>query len=396
MKIGIIAEKFPPIVDGISVSVERIAMGLLDQNIDVCVATFDYQNFSDVKRMKPYVKKEFHKNRLNLYRIGPISEVMDLLKPGEMASERRNFTAFLEDICRKERFDILHAFFVVNSGFLSTFVSKRLNVPLIVSVRGNDVSRDIFNYNKFACIKWTLENATRITFVNSATYERTCDVFDIMDKSVVIRNSVQSSEITSLKKKGDDLAKTLKIPKDTKIIGYVGTLREKKGVQYLLEAFSQICEERNDITLLLVGDIIKPYDNRVFQDYIRDKKLANNVIITGFVPHEQVYLYLSIMDVICIPSIDDGMPNSLLEAMSIGKPVVASDFFSDILTSQKNALLFRTYDAKDLKNKILKILDNPDLGKRIGDMARALIKKDYKVGRECREYVQLYREILYE
>jgi len=146
---------------------------------------------------------------------------------------------------------------------------------------------------------------------------------------------------------------------------FVGRFVEKKGVPYLLQAFSKVREERPDVRLVLIGG--GPLEPQL-RDEVVELGISESVVFTGPLPHEEVIQHLHRADVACVTSIidsrgeTDGMPTVVLEAMAAGLRVVGTevDGIPDVLRDRENGWLARAADAADLAARLLEALEDPD------------------------------------
>ena len=179
------------------------------------------------------------------------------------------------------------------------------------------------------------------------------------EKITVIPNGVD--EILFKKIKNNNFKKENNIK--GKMVLFFGRFNPTKGPDKLVEAFKEILKERNDIALVMVGpdegvkekvkEMSKGYDRIIIKDPIRDKKK-----IAGMYQAADVYV---------LPSYREGMPLTLIEAMSCGVPIIASPVNGvPFEMKEPNNGYFVSYgDIKGLKEKILKILDNKEIAKKI-------------------------------
>jgi L-malate glycosyltransferase len=395
MKVAIIAEQFEYKMGGIARSVQRIANSLTKENVGVVVITFDYKDpeYFSSNLFKPEYNETNLKDNLKLIKIGPISKKVDILQPGFMASQKRNFFSILTKILEKERPDIIHSFYILKSGFMGVLAGKRLGIPCVVSVRGNDISRDIFDFSKFGAIKYTLDNANFITFVNDISYNDGKFLLKNDNYKIILNSCDITQKEVSLDEK-NNLKDELQIPKEKFIVGYCGAVREKKGVQYLIEAFKILSKRSNDFHLLIVGDFAKENEIDSYKKIIKENDFDKKITITGKVTPEKIVNYYNLMDVCCIPSINDGLSNSLLEALSLGIPTIVSEIFSGIVEDKKNSIVFESMNSRDLADKIRLLKDDPELRERISKEAIKFSKIKFDPAREAKEYREVYFNLL--
>lgn len=146
------------------------------------------------------------------------------------------------------------------------------------------------------------------------------------------------------------------------LIGAVGRMIPQKGFGYLLEAAAQLISIVPDLRVLLVGDgELRPR----LEERCRQLGLTQHVHFLG--AHPQPWRILANCDVVALPSTHEGLPLTGLEALAVGKPVVASQLHgtAEIIHSGHNGLLVPSRDARALADAILRLLRDPDLRERL-------------------------------
>lgn len=155
--------------------------------------------------------------------------------------------------------------------------------------------------------------------------------------------------------------RAVKLPPDRFVIGYCGRLSKEKDVVTLAAAFARLQQQYPKLELLIVGD----GNRRMITD-----KVTTNYHITGFV--EDVVPYLQAMDVFVLPSLTETSSLATMEAMAAGLPVVATYVgnIKNYIVDGKNGYLFPRGDVAFLENKLSRLIENPELRKAFGILAR--------------------------
>jgi len=176
------------------------------------------------------------------------------------------------------------------------------------------------------------------------------------------------------------------------VIGYIGGLRPEKNIGILVEAFGNILKSSYKIRakLIIIGD--GPVRNSL-EKLVDEYGLNDHVIFTGFVPN--AYRLLNAIDIYVLPSLSEGSPLSLIEAMTAGKAIIASNIpaIREIVEDGKEALLFDPQSPEQLKNVILKLYHNPELRRELGENARKKAKQ-YDINVVFPKIIEVYRQVL--
>lgn len=258
-----------------------------------------------------------------------------------------------------------------------------LKVPYIIWGRGTDVYHPSGDIRITA--KQILLNANGILALTDDMRIKLKTIYDT--EILVVPNGIDLG-------KYEDLIINFEKEKDRKDILFVGSLYPVKGVQYLIMAMGKILEEIPNARLILVGD---GGDRRRLESLSLKMGIQKSVQFVGKVPHQEVQKYMLQADVFVLPSLSEGFPNVILEAMACGLPIVASRIggIPDILTTNVNGYLVEVKDTEALANKILLLLKDVALRKKMSDNNKHLVKK-YSWDNVIFELERLYYDQLNE
>jgi glycosyltransferase involved in cell wall biosynthesis len=181
--------------------------------------------------------------------------------------------------------------------------------------------------------------------------------------------------------------------KTARVIGFAGELREKKGLRPLLSAYAQV-NKKHPAVLLLVGDVRAGEDQQSFEEFRLSHPDAQ-ITVTGFVSHRDLPVYYSLMDIFVQPSLRDGLPNSLLEAMACERAVVGTSVggIPDAVTDCENGRLVRTNDAVELADAMDELLNNETVRKKLGSAARQTILDKFTLQSELDGNLAVYHRL---
>ncbi|NIO06021.1 MAG: glycosyltransferase [Proteobacteria bacterium] len=289
----------------------------------------------------------------------------------------------LERAHLKYDFDLFHAFFIYPIGYVAALLARLYQKKLIVSIRGNDINQHIFSPEKVVFLQTALKQADCVTAVAGDLLVKAETLTPVMNKSRVIFNSVSlgNGSVGSV-----ELARL-----DGSVVGAVGLFKQSKGLPYLLKAFHEIRRDRKS-SLLVVGDFREA--EREIQNRYLSHFGSKDVHLTGPVPHRSIESYMNRMDVFVLPSLSEGCPNTLLEAMAAGRPIVATKTgaIPEIIRDGENGLLVDPGDSDQIRDAVLYLLDHPEKAEAMGRKAR-IDAEAYSEERERQKWRALYQII---
>lgn len=164
-----------------------------------------------------------------------------------------------------------------------------------------------------------------------------------------------------------------------------------KGVDVLLKAWNILAQKYNRSLNLKIYGRGNP---DLFYSMLADLEINNCVHFSGFT--KDVRKALLGASLFILPSRREGLSNSLLEAMSLGMPCIATDISGnqDLIQHNKNGLLVPSEDPKALADAVVYMLDNPDKARQMGENARKTIEENYTISSAADRYVELYSELV--
>ena len=306
----------------------------------------------------------------------------------------------------EQPFDLLHAYFVTEAGFVATYAGRYLGLPSVVSARGNDLDRAVFDPARAAHTLHALQHASTIT-ANSHELVRQAEALAPGRTATLIPNGVDTTLFTPLSATestestenilhhhGPSETSVSSVAKNTARIGFVGEARAKKGLAPLLLAFREVAQAR-PAALMLIGGVRTGDDESlvaIFQKQHPDLPL----VVVPYMPHDALPAYYRALDVLVLPSLQDGLPNALLEGMACGCAVVASTAggIPDVLRHGENGLLVPPRDSPALAAAITQLLNDPDERSRLGRAARATVLRDFSPEQELQRNLAVYRAVM--
>ena len=179
----------------------------------------------------------------------------------------------------------------------------------------------------------------------------------------------------------------LKLTGDELVVGYLGRLSEEKGVKFLVEAVARLKGQGAAVKLLLVGD---GPSRREIEELSKNRLGNGYVVFAGF--QENTEQWLPAMDVFALPSLTEGTPMALLEAMAARVPVVASAVggVPKVVKDGENGLLVPAGNVEELAGALARLLTGDGLRLRLAANAVRDVKGDYGLNVWRRKYEEIY------
>jgi glycosyltransferase involved in cell wall biosynthesis len=237
-------------------------------------------------------------------------------------------------------------------GCIPAFFSKKLlKRPYIVYGRGSDIYHMSFFWRKMS--KFILKNAAKVIVLTEDMKRELQKIY--CGEILIIPNGIELDNYKNLQKKNFRVSKN-------KIIIFVGTLKPVKGLIYLIKAMEIIHVEMENTILMIIGD---GEDRKSLEEMIIKLHMEEVVIFQGRIPNEDVLKYLVQSDVFVLPSLSEGFPNVILEAMAVGLPIVSTNVggLYEIIKNSENGYLVEPKNPQQLADKLLQILKDPTQSK---------------------------------
>ncbi len=261
--------------------------------------------------------------------------------------------------------------------------ASRLGVPLVITVNGIMAPRgSIINAAQRAYMLTAARSAfRRASAVRCLTQS---DALEVMrygcprEKIRVIPNGVDTGLFSMPSSRGE-----------SKVVAWSGRFVAEKDVSTLIRAASIVLKSHPDAKFILAGDGPGRTDAIALA---RSLGISSSVDFPGAMQHGQLAYLLKSSSVFAFPSIKEGMPFSLLEAMSCGNPVVGSDIpgISSVVTRGSTGVLVPPGQSEEFAAAISGLFADPALRHQMGSQAGALIRRDYSLERVAGMVERLY------
>lgn len=301
---------------------------------------------------------------------------------------------------RRNRTQILHSYNFYANMF-SLPAAKLAGVPCIVaSIRDMGI---YLSPMKLRAQKLVCRLADRIVVNADAIRDWLVEQGYPAAKIVVIRNGVDTSRFGG-RSDGAALRRQLGIPMGVPLVVMLARLNPTKGIDCFFEAAAKIRERHPDAHFLAVGECYTRNDigeivvderyRRELQDRVTSRGLTDRVHFTGL--RKDVPEILAAAAVSVLPSISEGISNTLLESMAAGVPVVATRVGGtpEVIRDGEQGLLVPPGDPQAIADAILAVLGDPALAVRLGAEGRRRVREEFSFEAVVRRTQDLYRDLL--
>jgi len=258
-------------------------------------------------------------------------------------------------------FDLVHAFFTVPCGFLALALGTEFGLPYVVSLRGADVP----GYSeRFTALYAVLRPVVRLIWRRAArVVSNSVGLRDLAQKTdpgqdiPVIPNGVDTEEFSPSEGRPSDGVVRILV---------VSRLTPRKGIRFLIRAMGSLPESAR---LVIVGGGGERANLEVLA---KETGIENRVEFRGLIPHEGLPGIYREADIFCLPSLNEGMSNTVLEAIASGLPIVATvtGGTRELVKDGENGYFVETGSSDDLAEKLGRLVADPELRNRMGAASR--------------------------
>jgi len=283
----------------------------------------------------------------------------------------------LYSLLKKERIDLIYAY-LFHPILLGTIIGKALRIPIIlhslqnIPQTENPLRLKLYRLvSRYSDMTTPVSEAVRLQYQNISKSR----LFTIYNSINVDQYACERKPLTGSKV----------------VIGCTGRLHEKNGHLHLIEAASILDNRKLCYRFVGSGE-----EETKLKELVKQKHLDDCINFVGF--RYDIPRQLAMLDIYVQPSLYEGLPNSVLEAMASGLPVIATDVggTSEAIIDGKTGLLIPPKDAKAIAEKITYLIEHPDVARRIGCNAKAYVKRRFSIESMVRKTEELFETMISE
>jgi glycosyltransferase involved in cell wall biosynthesis len=382
MNILVVNYEYPPIGGGGGVICKDIAEEHVSMGHKVTVVTSGFTGLKD---------EEFV-NGVKIIRVPVLfRKKQNTASILSMLSYYPNSIKTIKKILQKEKFDIINTHFAIPSGPAGNYISKKYNIPNVLSIHGGDIfdpSKSLSPHKTFGLkqtVKKMLSSADMVVAQSTDTRNNALSFYGLKRNIEIIPLGIKPFT------KYDVTKKEMGIEENQFLFSTIGRLVRRKNVEDLLNIFKKVIAYYPS-QLVIMGD--GPEKEKINSKII-ELDIQNNVRLLGRVSEEDKLKYLSISDLYLSTAIHEGFGIVFLEAMDFGVPVVCYDrggqvdFLKDNLTGR----LIKLNDSNSFRDAVLELLKNKENLDLIKKHNKSYIKKFY-INNIAQEYINIYKKCI--
>lgn len=360
------SDVYPDVMGGVGIHTHEMSKQQAGWGHEVTVLTSDHGN-----RSKPYKEiRDGYEIRRHREIVSPLD---NSIFPGLVQSLKR----------MAPEYDVVHAhshlFFSTNVAAAFRYLD---DTPLIVTNHGL-ISQTAPKWLQKAFIptiaRFTLNSADRI-LCYSETDERRLQEQGIETEVSVVRNGIDCETFTPMDIDNDEELQIL----------FVGRLKPGKGIDKLLIAFKNIIHQYPQVKLKIIGE--GPMRDELVKE-AKASGISTNIEFAGLIENKRMPKVYSQSDIFTLPSMNEGLPRTVLEAMSCEVPVVVSDLEQLRPVVKGAGITVPRNDPDALSSALLELIHNNAKRQKMGEVGRKKVKNKYSWKETVRETIKVYRDL---
>lgn len=294
------------------------------------------------------------------------------------------FVRRFREILIDERVEIInpHHF----SPLLYTFIATRFSSIKVVYTEHSRWQLEQLSLPKKIANRFILGNIDAIIAISNQIRDYYTNNLRISkDRIHLISNGIDVTAFQNVKDNG--LRSKLGIEQNEFVIGIIAHIRPEKNHKLLVSAFSSLLETCRNVRLVVVG---QDFMNGELQSFTRQLGIAERVLFLG--KRDDVPDLLKTFDIFCLPSIKEGLPLTILEAMAAGVPVIGADVLgiNEVVKHNENGLLFPSNDQKKLKECLVLLLKDDPFRRHLSCSGENSVEKKYSLNNMIAQYENIF------
>ena len=283
---------------------------------------------------------------------------------------------------------LIHAFHAYLTGPFALALSQELGLPLMMTITGTDANHDLFDPLRAAAVRSVLDGASGVTVFHDSMRARLLDALPGLGaKIAVIPQSVELDGAEPF-----SLASRVALPPNPTLFLFPAGTRRVKNPRFPLAPLDDLARGHPGLRLLYAGPVLDPDEGEALRREMAGRPWAAHL---GEVPHRRMRSLMEAVDVVINCSVSEGgMANAVLEAMSLARPVLASNIDGNrsLVEDGVDGFLFST--PREFHEKAERLIVDRALRRRMGRAGQAKVLGLYPPHREIGAYLEAYRRLI--
>ena len=298
----------------------------------------------------------------------------------------------LRAVHRAWPFDVIHAHMLVPDGWAAARLGAAIGVPVVATAHRADVlDVPAQGPRSSARVTEAVESIDQVCAVSISIGDAAAALGTPRRPVRIVANGADTRVF--LPRAASEARARLGLPDDGPIVSFVGKLVPRKGVDTLIEAMGLLARRPGGAPLLVAAGIGEMRPG--LEAPAAELGVADRVGFVGKIAHDDVGWWMSAGDVFVLPSLSEGLPTVVCEAMNCGRPVVATavDGTPEIVRDGETGLLVPPRDPRALADALGRVLDDPDLRGRMSEAALRIGQAEYTWAANARTMTGIYEEL---
>jgi glycosyltransferase involved in cell wall biosynthesis len=370
--------EFPP-----DIRVENEAQSLLDDGHEVHILSYNFGSKTESEIYKGIhihrfnIQKQLAKKMLGLLNQLPVYRMIWTREVSKMLNSQSFDAVHIHDLplCCLIKGIKRHQQIRITADMHENYPYLVAEQPYMNTVFGRVIlSKKVW----FKKEKSWLRNADNIICVAGEMKDRLTKVLDGSEKISIVPNTLNFKTFVASQKPLPQLKERFK---NRFVVSFIGGIDAVRGIEYLLDAASEICNQIPGLMFLLVGEG-KTLES--LREKVTQLNMAEKVVFEGFKPSKFMQAYIEASDICVIPHVrseqtDNSSPNKLFQYMYFSKPIISSNCKSleKLILEENCGLIFNNRDSHDLAEKIITLYNDSNLRKTLGENGHISVMRKY-------------------
>ena len=299
----------------------------------------------------------------------------------------------VQQVIKRFQPDILHTHMATPEGCIGILLRKEFALPLVVSLRGSDINTYAYSSNLMLCLtRRVISEADRVITISHSLKSAAEKIGSPRRQITVIHNGCDTDKFIYSEQARSFLRRKMGISQGSVVLILIGHIIKKNGVLDIIEAFREVVRRQVDPYLILVGH---GKDAKLLLQEVSKTRIRERIHFIGTRKHEEIPGWLSMADVLVLPSYGEGLPNVVVEAMACQRPVIATKVggIPEAVADGKNGVLVGSKDPIALTQAMERLARDEKLRNQMGIVGRQIVLKSFSGVNSTKNLIMVYKSL---